>query len=84
MFVSRSSSHKREYVCVEEVLESHKRIGGHTTKEGLTFFLERAPQRGSPFSTKAPVEAVVPSQGWGELQNTRRLPTPYGASTTPS
>jgi hypothetical protein len=83
-FVSRSSSHKREYVCVEEVLASHKRLGGHTTKEGLTFFLERAPQRGSPFSTMAPVEAVVPSQGWGELHNTRRLPTTYGASTTPS
>jgi hypothetical protein len=73
-----------EYVCVEEVLVSHKRLDVHTTKEGLTFFLKRSPQRGSLFSTKAPVEAVIPSQGWGELHNTRRLPTPYGASTTPS
>jgi hypothetical protein len=25
-FVSRISSHKREYVCVEKVLASHKRL----------------------------------------------------------
>ena len=66
-FVSRSSFHNRKYVCVEEVLASHKRLDGHTTKEGLTFFLERAPRRCSPSSTKAPVEAVILSQGWGEL-----------------
>jgi hypothetical protein len=47
-FVSHSSSHKREYVRVEEVLASHKRLGGHTTKEGLTFFLER--HKGAPTS----------------------------------